>query len=514
MTATPLSAIPGRLAAGDLRQRLRDNELFASLTQDQLDWVATAGELRELRDGDVLATDGEKAARFYTLLDGELVISKVIDGHEEVLTRHVVPAPAGTAPDGKPRAANYFTNEMPLLTDEISVATITVGRRALVLGFARDAFFELITRCPDIARVMLPVLAWRVRATEVRARNQATIAALGTLAAGLAHELNNPASAVVRAAGDLEAAVGRFTDAAYEWGGQASPQERETLRAARDAFIACCRPAGCGIAADEDDAIFEWALSRGARDPSGLSGSLVDRGVTASSLASHLAGISGPSMPAALDHLSAILEVAELAADLHTAGSRISALVSATRGYANLDRAPEQVFTVTEGIDATLAVLRHKLANIRVVRAYEKDLPRIAGNPSELNQVWTNLIDNAVDAMNGAGTLTVRVDRDIDCVTVAVADTGSGIPPQSQPRIFEPFYTTKDAGKGTGLGLHLSHRIVTKSHGGSIGVTSVPGDTRFVVRLPIGGRATAAACPVPAGVRGTRGARSITGGAC
>ena len=492
------SAVPGRLVtAGDLRQRLCDNELFCGLTEDQLNWVAASCEMHELGDGDVLLREGEHASRFYALLGGELVVSKVMDGRDQVLTRHVVPAPPDPAPDGKLRAANYFTNEMPLLTDEINVATITVSHHAIVLGFPKAAFFELITRCPDIASVMLPVLAWRVKMSELMARNQATTAALGTLAAGLAHELNNPASAVVRAAGELSDTVGRFTDTACEWGARATPRERDILNATREKFGRSAHQVGRGTA-DDEDALFEWALERGASDPAGLSGTLADLGVTAASLESSLSGLGDTSMPAALDHLGAVLELAELAADLRTAGSRISDLVSATRGYANLDRAPEQVFVITGGIDATLAVLRHKLANIGVVRAYEKDLPRITGNPSELNQVWTNLIDNAVTAMDGAGTLTVRVDREIDCVRVEVADTGCGISAETQYRIFEPFYTTKDAGQGTGLGLHLSHRIVTRSHGGSIGVTSVPGDTRFIVRLPIGGRAAAAASAAPA----------------
>jgi len=493
------SAVPGRLAAaGDLRQRLCDSELFCGLTEDQLNWVAAACEMHELHDGDVLLREGEQASRFYALLDGELVVTKVMDGRSEVLTRHVVPAPANPTPDGKLRAANYFTNEMPLLTDEISVATITVSHHAIVLAFHKAAFFELIARCPDIAGVILPVLAWRVKSSELRARNQATIAALGTLAAGLAHELNNPASAVVRAAGELADAVGRFTAAACEWGARATPRERDILNAARAEFGDCAHRAGGNCAADDEDAILRWALERGVGNPAGLSGTLADLGVTAAGLESRLSGLSDTSLPAALDHLSAALELAELAADLHTAGAAISVLVSAIRGYANVDRAPEQVFIITEGIDATLAVLRHKLADIRVVRAYEQDLPRITGIPSELNQVWTTLIDNAVDAMDGSGTLTVRVQREIDCVRVELADTGRGIPAATQQRIFEPFYTTKEVGQGTGLGLHLSHRIVTSSHRGSIGVTSVPGNTRFLVRLPIGGRAAAAACAAPA----------------
>jgi signal transduction histidine kinase len=159
--------------------------------------------------------------------------------------------------------------------------------------------------------------------------------------------------------------------------------------------------------------------------------------------------------------------------------------VATTKDYTNLDRAPQQPVTIADGLEATLAMLKTKLGGIKVVRSYAPDVPAFLGYPSELNQVWTNLIDNAVDAMNGKGTLGLRTCTENRSVIVEISDTGSGIPPEIQSRIFEPFYTTKDVGKGTGLGLHLSYRIVTQRHHGSLTVRSVPGDTRMIVRIPL-----------------------------
>jgi signal transduction histidine kinase len=214
-------------------------------------------------------------------------------------------------------------------------------------------------------------------------------------------------------------------------------------------------------------------------------------------LLERLEGVGEAALPAALDHLAALLETRALTAELRAAGPRISQLVSATRDYANLDRAPEQRFSVTAGLENTLVVLRSKLAGIRVERAYDPDLPELTGYPSELNQVWTNLVDNAAEAMEGSGVLTLRVRTEGVCMVVEVTDSGRGIPEDVLPRIFEPFYTTKDVGKGTGLGLHLSYRIVTQRHHGSITARSRPGETRMTVRLPLAGADPS--CAAPAG---------------
>ena len=480
----------------DLGDTLRSLEIFAGLTEEQLAWLTSVSHPVTLKDGEVLFRDGDEATHFYVLLDGGLVVTKVVDGREEVLTRHSIHLDAGEQHDNKPSAAHRFTGELPLLTEGGYVATVSASGETTVLAYPKPVFLEMLARCNGVAAVLLPVLAWRIKSSEVQARNRATVEALGTLAAGLAHELNNPAAAVARAAEDLGAVVDRLTASAHAWGAGAGPDER----AAFDRLVldldtvpppADADPFALSEAADE---IADWADEAGADRPDLLAASVTDLGLDLDRLRERLDAVGDEALPAALEHLAAVLETRALTAELRAAGPRISQLVAATRDYANLDRAPEQQFSVTEGIDTTVTMLRTKLTGVRIVREYAPALPRLTGYPTELNQVWTNLMDNAVDAMDGRGTLTLRVRTEGRCMVVEIADTGRGIPEEIVPRIFEPFYTTKDVGKGTGLGLHLSYRIVTQRHNGSITARSAPGDTRMTVRLPLAAGGRSADC--------------------
>ncbi|MET9852995.1 ATP-binding protein [Streptomyces sp. NPDC006450] len=484
MTATPNTAA--------LRTALRGLEIFESLTEEQLDWLVSVSEPRVLADGEVLFRDGEEARGFHVLLSGGLVVTKVVDGREEVLTRHSTEEESAAAEghDGKPSAAHRFTGELPLLTDGSYVATAAAsGPATTVVAYAKPVFFEMLTRCHGVAAVLIPVLAWRIKSSEVQARKRATVEALGTLAAGLAHELNNPAAAVARAAQELAPALDHLTRTAQTWGAAATDAERSVFDRLAAELDKVAPPLVTDPLdqADAEEQIADWAEEAGAERAGLLASGVCDLGLDLGGLLERLEGVGEPALPAALDHLAALLEIRSLAAELRAAGPRISQLVSATRDYANLDRAPEQRFAVTDGLENTLVVLRAKLAGIGIVRAYEADLPELTGYPGELNQVWTNLVDNAAAAMEGAGTLTLRVRVEGVCMVVEIADTGSGIPGESLPRIFEPFYTTKDVGKGTGLGLHLSYRIVTQRHHGSITARSRPGETRMTVRLPLSG---------------------------
>ncbi|GGK63192.1 sensor histidine kinase [Sphaerisporangium melleum] len=492
--------VPDFRDPGRLREALRSLEIFAGLTEEQLDWLVSVSHPVDYRGGEALFRDGEEATHFYVLLQGGLVVTKVIDGREEVLTRHSTDEDPAERHDNKPTAAHRFTGELPLLTDDGYVATVSASGPTTVVAYAKPVFFEMLVRCQGVAAVLLPVLAWRIKSSEVQARSRATVEALGTLAAGLAHELNNPAAAVARAAQELGTAVDRLIVTAHAWGAAASPQERAVFDRLTADLDDTPPPADIDpvVQSDVEDDITDWADDMGAQRPELLAAGIADLGLDLDWLHDRLDGIGEDALPAALDHLGAVLETRALTAELRAAGPRISQLVSATRDYANLDRAPQQQFSVTEGIDNTLTMLRAKLGEIHIVREYAPGLPRLMGYPSELNQVWTNLIANAVDAMGGeGGTLTLRAHVEGNCLVVEVGDTGQGIPEKTLPRIFEPFYTTKDVGKGTGLGLHLSYRIVTQRHRGSITARSVPGDTRMVVRLPLGGSAEGVACALP-----------------
>ncbi|RSS81780.1 ATP-binding protein [Streptomyces sp. WAC06614] len=486
-----LSDTTGAAGGGpELRKALHGLEIFAGLTEEQLDWLVSVSEPRVLPDGAVLFRDGEEATGFHVLLDGGLVVTKVVDGREEVLTRHSTGG-VDEDHDGKPSAAHRFTGELPLLTDGAYVATAAAsGPATTVVTYARPVFFEMLTRCQGVAAVLLPVLAWRIKSSEVQARKRATVEALGTLAAGLAHELNNPAAAVARAAQELGPALDLLTRTAQSWGAAAGDAQRAVLDRLADELEKVPPPATTDplAQADAEEEITDWADEAGAARPGPLGAVVADLGLELGWLLERLEGVTEAALPAALDHLAALLEARALAAELRAAGPRISQLVAATRDYANLDRAPEQRFAVTDGLENTLVVLRAKLTGIGIVRDYAPDLPELTGYPSELNQVWTNLVDNAAEAMEGSGTLTLRVHTEGTCMVVEITDTGRGIPEGVLPRIFEPFYTTKDVGKGTGLGLHLSYRIVTQRHRGSITARSVPGTTRMTVRLPLASR--------------------------
>lgn len=474
--------------AAEISRKLRGIELFKGLTDEQFDWLAREAHVRYLEPGEIIIRDGAPGTHFYVLLSGELIATKIMYNHEQVFTRHIAPPPAA-AQDGKPPSAHQFTGEISLLTDSNSFANVSAVSRSVVLSYPKSVFFEMIAQCPSVMRVLLPALAWRLKKAELDARSEITISALSRLAAGLAHELNNPVAAMARATADLESVLSRFSETAIAWGERSDPAERAELADTISGAMSGREPGGGEAAAVFDggeagEEMADWARAAGAADPFRAADLLPDLGVTLEWLRARFARLRPDIRPAALDHFIAAVEVNVLIAEAHIAVPRISSLVSALRDYTNLDRAPQQELTVTDGLESTLFMLRARLKGIRVIREYESGTPKILGCPSELNQVWTNLIDNAVDAMDGAGTLTIRSNRISDFVIVEICDTGCGIPPGSMEKIFQPFYTTKEIGKGTGLGLHLTHQIVTQRHGGSIDIASRPGDTRVSVYLP------------------------------
>jgi signal transduction histidine kinase len=476
------------ISAGDIIARLQDIALFANHDAAQQEWLAAAGIVRQLNDGEIIIRDGDKATHFYVLLDGALAVIKVIQGHEEVLTRHVA-VRSGPEQRGKPSEANLFTGELPLLTDGINFATVQASGPAIVLSYPKDVFFEMLARFPGVVGLLLPALAWRVRESEARASEQATITALATLAAGLAHELNNPVAAVAQAASELGTATSRLAETAQEWGALAAGPERTLL----DDVLADIMnrqenmDRGAQLLGEMavEDELTDWLRAAGAADPAVLADTLAERGVSGDWLATRLGSLRAAALAPALDQLGAVVAICDLESQLRTALPRIQALVSGVSDYSNLDRAPWQQFQVTDGLETTLFLCQPHLENISISRHYSPEIPVLGGYPAELNQVWTNLVQNAIDAMDGAGVLTVRAFYADGFVTVEIEDTGRGIPEESLPRIFEPFYTTREIGKGTGLGLHRSHRIVTQMHKGSIGVTSAPGKTTVKVLLPI-----------------------------
>jgi signal transduction histidine kinase len=325
---------------------------------------------------------------------------------------------------------------------------------------------------------------------ELMLRQSEKLATLGTLAAGIAHELNNPASAVGRAAEQLRDTSSRLEEAGLRLRGMTlTVPAQEALRSLQKQARERARTPGdldpLGRS-DRETAVEEWLDQHGIEEPWRLAPSLAGQGLDPPALSQLSALLEGEALPAVLEWAAGLYPLYTLLDEIGHGSARISEIVGALKSYTYLGQAPVQTVDLHEGIDNTLVILRGKLkSGISVHRDYDRGLPKVAAHGSELNQVWTNLLDNAADAMEGKGEITIRTRRRDGWAVVEIEDNGPGIPEEISPRIFDPFFTTKAPGKGTGLGLSTSHAIVTQRHRGEIRVESRPGLTRFTVKLPI-----------------------------
>ncbi len=429
------------LPAAQIAERLRDTPLFGGLDDEHLDRLVEMGEIVDLAPGEMLIREGDEADALFVILDGELEVTKQ-SGTSQIPLAQVGPG--------------ALQGEMAALEGGRRLASVRAITDAEVLRIPIGAMRELLGAGPDVALAVIRTAVGRLRAMEATLREREKLAGLGTLAAGLAHELNNPAAAAMRSVRALEGAVSAAESLPRPAPPPRPPDGAQPPRSALDR-------------ADRID-----ELSPLAGDAEAAS-ALADAGWTTESLAAQPAEV--------IPWLAADASVRQLLGELEMALGRISDIVTAVKGYTYLDQAPMQRVDVRIGLEQTLVILRHRLRDTDVLRELADDLPEIEAYGSELNQVWTNLIDNAIDAMDGRGTLTIRAEPDGEGVTVTICDTGSGIPPEVRKRLFEPFYTTKEPGRGTGLGLHISHNAVAR-HGGRIEVSSEPGATCFTVSLP------------------------------
>jgi len=477
MTTPEAPAASSLCSAAELRELF----LFDKLTGDQLAWLCEHGTVIATGPGPVYA-EGEPAEFLYVLLAGTIVLSRRIGDDDVEVTRTSSPgvyAGAFFAYLGD-RVPQTYNNSMraaePCRFFTLDAATFA--------GLMHDWF--------PMPVHLLEGLFFGIRNTQEAIGQRERLLALGSLSAGLTHELNNPAAAAVRAADSLRERVGRMRGrlAALAASGRDVPfiaqivklQEEAVDRAAR------ARPQSPIEAADAEDAVAGWLDAHGIAGGWDLAPSFVQAGLDTGWLERVAAAASGQSgaLDGAIRWLGDTVETELLMTEISDSVARISALVGAARQYSQLDRAPYQVVDIHDLLDSTLVMLDGKIGpGIGVVKDYDRSLPRIPGYPAELNQVWTNLIDNAVSAMAGTGTLTIRTAADQDRLLVEFADTGPGIPDQIRDRIFEPFFTTKPVGQGTGLGLDISWRIIVSRHHGDLKVQSVPGDTRFRVWLPL-----------------------------
>jgi signal transduction histidine kinase len=459
----------------DKSQLLRVS-VFADLPDDQIDWFLSQSQEMNLKAGDVYSRQGDPADAMFVILEGQLQGRGELGGETFVFELE----------------AGDVTGLLPFSR----MKQFTVSGRALTdsraLRFPSSKFPELVQKMPELTKRLVGLMSDRIRETTRLEQQRDRLASLGKLSAGLAHELNNPASAAKRAASQLRDILKKIKNASLELGrrdltpAQKSEIERlEALFTQQDVV-----PPDALTISDLEDQIDSLLRSHGQNDLWLLAAGLARRNIKPEVVESLFANLDGETARAALVRIAASEEIASLLHEIESSTSRISDLVGAIKEYTHMDQAPVQNVDVVKSLETTLTILNHKLKQgVVVKRDYQRDPLLVNSFGSELNQVWTNIIDNAIDAMHGKGELRVRTYHDDGCAVVEISDNGPGIPGEVQPHIFEPFFTTKGVGEGTGLGLDTVQRIV-KKHRGNIQVNSTPGDTRFQVWLPLAGTPT------------------------
>ncbi len=448
----------------------RDAREEPGLTPEQVEALRPYGRESSLEAGDLLFDEKSAVDSFYVVLEGEVSISRLDGAEETSLVDH---------------GAGEFTGGLAVLTGKTSIHRARAVSEARVLEIDSETFRRVAVELPDVADVFVSGLARRMRQTQRVLRQQEKLAALGKLSAGLAHELNNPAAAARRASGELGGAI-------LEAQLTAIRHDERFSAEAREALVAMQRETAAGSAAlldplslgDAEDAIADWLGEQGVEDPWNLAPTLAAAGVDVNRLETLAEVLQERLLAWGLEWLAGTLDLVGLAGEIETSAGRISELVGAMKEYTYMDRAVVGEVDVVSGLQNTLTILGPRLKGVTLLREYEKNLPGIPGRGGELNQVWTNLLDNAIDAVDGRGSITIRAYVEGPRVVVEVVDDGRGIPREAQVHVFEPFYTTKDVGAGTGLGLDIVRRIVT-GHGGEVFVHSEPGETCFTVRLPL-----------------------------
>jgi len=455
-----------------LAEELRAVPVFADLPADDLGWLAAQMTSLELSPGEIFIREGSPADRMTVLLSGEMRLRRE-SGPSDAVTR-VFRAP-------------LVTGVLPYSRMTHFPATIRAVTLARVATLPTDRFPEMLARMPVLGPRMVALLSDRIRDFTMLQGQQDKMAALGKIAAGLAHELNNPAAAARRAVSSLREAFQSFREAAARLDAHALSAEQRAAVPVLERELAQQPPAPMDSLerSDCEEAIAACLLRHGVERAWDLAPALVDAGCEAEWFDRVYAQFPAEAWPDFLARLAASLAIGTLLDQIENSTGRISDLVRAIKEYTYMDQGPEQEVDIHQGIESTLLMLRHRLKRgVNVKLDFDRALPKICARASELNQVWTNLIDNAIDAMDSTGELRIRTARELDRLLVEIADNGPGIPPEDQAHIFEPFFTTKGVGQGTGLGLETVRRIV-QEHSGEITVQSVPGDTRFQIRLPL-----------------------------
>jgi signal transduction histidine kinase len=436
---------------------LRKVDALSDLSDAQLQWLIEQGEEHRFPNGSILSHTGDPADRMLFLLEGALQVRSEGDG---------VDGPVYFLQSGRVSGA------LPFSRMTLWPSTAWASGDVHALAFPKSKFPELYTTIPELIPKLVATLTDRVRESAKMTTQSEKLAALGKLSAGLAHELNNPAAAVGRAAETARQVLKRMQLTDLTCQGDMSSLDALTR-------------------SDREDDIANWLDEQGVAEAWDLAPVFVDFGWTRQSLLAHTAQWPAESRAARLTHAANALHLEDLLAQIHSASSRISDLVSAIKDYSYMDRAQLVETDVHHGLDTTLKIFASRIRQgVQIEKDYDRSIPLICAHVGQLNQVWTNLFDNALDAIadykerSEAGRLHIRTFLDPKDAVVEITDNGAGIPQQVAPRIFDPFYTTKVQGEGTGLGLDTVYQII-RQHKGNISFQSVPGKTTFTIRLPL-----------------------------
>ena len=471
------------MSVSALAADLRGIAQFSDLKEDALEWLATNMQLVELEAGQQFFPAGAPADRMMVILEGEL--RNQSEGGADTGRIFVL-------------GAGMITGMLPFSRLTVFPLASRAVMKSRVATLAKELFPEMLRQIPELGPRLVAVMADRIRTVTRDEQRREKLAALGKISAGLAHELNNPSAAAARAAESLRESVTALRTANLRLDRQVlSAEQRSGLADLEERLLACAanqQEVDPLERSDREQALGDWLEQHGIGDPWLLAATMADAGVGVVHLEKRPGKVSTEAIGDVLRRINASYQVNSMVDQIEDSTRRISSLVKAVKEYSYMDQGSQQEIDIHEGIDNTLLILHHRLKHgVQVIREYDRSLPRICAYGSELNQVWTNLIDNAVDAMGGKGELRLRTSRLGDRLQVEVIDNGPGIPPEIKGHLFEPFFTTKGVGEGTGLGLDTVNRIVLQ-HRGQVRVESRPGETKFQVALPI-----------PQGTNGTSG---------